>query len=46
MFARLESYEIKSTRPILKTELLANHSKANLDEKIFFDNRSSFKPIN
>ena len=29
-------YEIKSLRPIFKTEMVINQSKANLDEKILF----------
>ena len=33
---RLEGCEIKSMRPIFKTEMLIYQSKANLDEKILF----------
>ena len=35
-FARLEGCEIKSMRPIFKTEMIIYQSKANLDEKILF----------
>ena len=35
-FKCLEGRRIKSLWPIFKTKLLIYHSKANLDEKIFF----------
>ena len=35
-FVRLAGCEIKSMRPIFKTDLLFYRSKANLDEKILF----------
>ena len=34
MFTRLAGCEIKSMRPIFKTEILIYQSKANSDEKI------------
>ena len=35
-FMRLQGCGIKSMRPIFKTEMFINQSKANLDEKICF----------
>ena len=32
----LAGCEIKSTRPMFKTEMFINQSKANLDEKVLF----------
>ena len=36
MLTHLVGCEIKSTRPIFKTEMLIYQSQANLDEKIVF----------
>ena len=40
---RLVSYEIKSMRPIFKTEMLIYQSKADFDEKGLVVKISSFK---
>ena len=45
-FTRLVGCEIKSTRPILKTEMLIYLSTVILDEKICLVNHSSFRPRN
>ena len=46
-FTRFVGCAMKSIGPILKTEMLIHHSKANLDEKILFGEMTkSLRPNN